>query len=84
MPKTEYLELYMMDSVNSPIREFVESRIPGEGTEDSPLSDPQKIDKAIKDLNDNKQSKLKPGFGITIDAEGNISLSLENASEGAY
>ncbi|MGM9971545.1 MAG: hypothetical protein ACI35W_03990 [Anaeroplasmataceae bacterium] len=83
MPKTEYLELYTMESSQSPIKEFVQAMVHGEGTSDSPLSDPQKIDAAIKELNANKQSKLTPGFGISI-VDGVISLSLTNASEEAY
>ena len=84
MPKTEYLGLYVMETANEKLSEFVDSMIMGEGTEVSPFSDPQKIDKAIKDLNENKQKKLTAGFGISIDENGNIALSLENASEGAY
>jgi hypothetical protein len=84
MPKTEYLGLYVMSSREDPIRDFVDSMVEGAGTEASPLSDPQKLDNAIKALNENKQSKLTPGNGITIAEDGTISVSFINGDEVAY
>jgi hypothetical protein len=84
MPKTEYLGLYVMSSREDFVRDFVDSMVEGTGTEASPLSDPQKLDNAIKALNENKQSKLTAGNGITISEDGTISVSFINGDEVAY
>lgn len=85
MPKTENIGLNLTDDESTTMRAWQKSLDGvGDGSESSPKSNMQIIDEEFGKLNENKQSKLTPGFGIAIDEDGTIRLSLENASEGAY
>lgn len=85
MPKTEYLGLNLTDDGATLVRAWQKSLDGvGDGSESSPKSNMQIIDDAFKELNENKQSKLTAGNGITISEDGTISVSFINGDEVAY